>query len=111
MDNYFKLANSIIREHTHLSGPTLEIGVEEEEIRSLDGFFSDEEAYIEDDEGLKQLGLSDDDINAVNVAQKLATKAGGLGAAKLTQNRMNAAYGELMRNVAKKVSNVAKAMQ
>ena len=109
MDNYFKLANSIIREHTHLSGPTLE--VEEEEIRSLDGFFSDEEAHIEDDEGLKKLGLTDDDINAVNVAQKLATKAGGVGTAMLTQNKMNNAYGKLMRKVAKKVDTVANAIK
>ena len=100
MDNYFKLANSIIREHTTTYSPEIEF--EEEEIRSLDGFFSDEEAKIEDDEGLKKLGLTDDDINAVNVAKKLATKAGGAGAAMLTQNRMNAAYGELMRKVAKK---------
>tara|TARA_B100001093_G_C25886883_1_gene618785 strand:+ start:147 stop:476 length:330 start_codon:yes stop_codon:yes gene_type:complete len=109
MDNYTKLANSILRE----SSPTfsLEIETEEEEIRSLDGFFSDEEAYVEDDEGLKKLGLTDDDINAVNVAKKLATKAGGAGAAMLTQNRMNAAYGDLMRKVAKKVSTVAKAIK
>ena len=59
MDNYFKLANSIIREHTTTYSPKIE--VEEEEIRSLDGFFSDEEAKIEDDEGLKKLGLTDDD--------------------------------------------------
>lgn len=88
-----------------------EIEDQENGIRSLDGFFSDEEAYVEDDEGLKQLGLTDDDINAVNVAQKLATKAGGAGAAFITQNRMNAAYGDLMRKVAKKVSNVAKAIK
>jgi hypothetical protein len=88
-----------------------EIEDQESGIRSLDGFFSDEEAYVEDDEGLKTLGLTDDDISAVNVAQKLATKAGGAGAAFLTQNRMNAAYGDLMRKVAKKVTNVAKAIK
>ena len=41
----------------------------------------------------------------------MATKAGGLGAAGLTQNRMNAAYGRLMRKIAKKVDNVAKAIK
>jgi hypothetical protein len=109
MDNYTKLANSILRE----SSPTfsLETKTEEEEIRSLDGFFSDEEAYVEDDEGLKKLGLTDADINAVNVAQKLATKAGGVGTAMLTQNKMNNAYGKLMRKVAKKVDTVAKAIK
>ena len=124
MDNYFKLANSIIREHTRplaqeeeeksleegaigtiaggiagaaLGGPLGALTgaasgkylTDDEEVRSLDGFFADEEIDIEveDDEGLKKLGLTDDDINAVNVAKKLATQAGGLGAAKLTQNR------------------------
>ena len=79
-------------------------------------FDSDEEkvdgaAAVEDDEGLKQLGLSKDDINAIAVAGKLATKAGGVGMAALTQNKMNAAYGKLMRKVAKKVDNVAKAIK
>lgn len=106
MDRYTNLTNNILRQY-------LPSGTEEEneEVRSLDGFFGDEEAHVEDDEGLKKLGLSDEDINAVNVAQKLATKAGGLGAAALTQNRMNAAYGDLMRKVAKKVSKVAKAIK
>ncbi len=31
--------------------------------------------------------------------------------AALTQNKMNAAYGKLMRKVAKKVDNVAKAIK
>ena len=88
-----------------------EIEDQESGIRSLDGFFSDEEAYAEDDEGLKKLGLTDDDINAVNVAQKLSTKAGGVGTAMLTQNKMNNAYGKLMRKVAKKVDTVASAIK
>lgn len=106
MDRYTNLTNTILQQY-------LPVGAEEEneEIRSLDGFFSDEEAHIEDDEGLKKLGLTPDDINAVEVAKKLSTKAGGLGAAALTQNRMNAAYGQLMRKVAGKVSKVAKAIK
>ncbi len=78
-------------------------------------FDSDEEKVDaiahEDDEGLKALGLDDDQLNAVAVAGKLATKAGGLGTAKLTQNKMNAAYGKLMSKVADKVKAVADKIQ
>jgi hypothetical protein len=57
------------------------------------------------------MGLGKDAIAAVTVAGKLATKAGGLGAAALTQNRMNAAYGTLMRKIAKKVTDISNKIQ
>ena len=71
----------------------------------------DEDVSVEDNESLKKLGLTDEQLNAVAVAGKMATKAGGLGAAGLTQNKMNAAYGKLMRKIAKKVDDVAKAIK
>jgi len=60
-----------------------------------------------EDPEMKKIGLGKDAIAAVTVAGKLATKAGGFGAAALTQNRMNAAYGDLMRKIAKKVTEIA----
>lgn len=107
-DKYTELANLFYDIQQMRSG---NVEIEDQEIRSLDGFFSDEEAYIEDDEGLKGLGLTDSDINAVSVAQKLATKAGGFGKGFLTQNRMNAAYGKLMDKVSGKIEDVAKAIK
>ena len=75
MDNYCKLANSILREQS----PTfsLEIKTEEEEIRSLDGFFGDEE--IEDQEAKADMatvekGLSDLAGTAGSGAKGLAAK-------------------------------------
>jgi hypothetical protein len=66
----------------------------------------EEDEEVEDPE-LKKLGLGKDAIAAVTVAGKLATKAGGLGMASITQNRMNAAYGDLMRKIAKKVTQIS----
>ena len=96
---------------------TGEVDTEEEstEANPLMGFFNDEEIPYEDQESegdpMKSLGLKDEDLDAITVAGKLATKAGGFGSAGITQNRMNAAYGELMRKVAGKVSKAAKAIK
>lgn len=65
------------------------------------------EEDAEEDSDLKGLGIDDDAIAAVKVAGKLASKSGGFGTAAFTQNRMNAAYGDLMRKIAGRVSKIA----
>lgn len=70
-----------------------------------------EESEEVEDPQLKKMGLGKDAIAAVTVAGKLATKAGGFGSAMLTQNRMNAAYGTLMRKIAKKVTDISNKIQ
>ena len=100
MDNYFKLANSILREQS----PTfsLESETEQEEIRSLDGFFSDEEGHVEDQEILNK-----DQEKAVDFAYKLATKAAKAGLmAKDPQKEINKAYGKMMTDVAAKIKTI-----
>lgn len=98
MDNYTKKVNGILNEY--ISMPTIEITNEEEEIRSLDGFFGDEE--VEDQEV-----LSKDQEKALTFASKLATKAekeGLLG--KNPQKEINKAYGAMMNKIASKLKSI-----
>lgn len=98
MDSYTKSINKVLREYTE----SLKVEDNEEEIRDLDGFFSDEEVDYEDQEMLTK-----DQENAIAFASKLATKAekeGLLG--KNPQKEINKAYGSMMNKVAAKLKSI-----
>jgi hypothetical protein len=72
------------------------------QVRSLDGFFSDDSS-IEDQEGL----LTPEQQQAVDIAQSLSTgadKQGMLGANP--QKQLNKAYGQKMTEIANKINSI-----
>lgn len=74
-----------------------------------DRIIADEEEDAEDlNKSLAGIDLKPEDLAAVDVAGKLATKAGAFGSSILNQAKMNSAYGRLMSNIATKVDNIAK---
>ena len=84
------------------------IGSEDQEsgpqIRSLDGFFSDEEGYVEDQE--TKSFLKPDEAAAVEFAQKLATDPTRRSFSKDPQKEINKAYGDKMKEIANKINAI-----
>ena len=76
-------------------------------IPTLDGFFENN-SYFEDQESAEtKIGLTDQDVGAMEIAQRLATKAKG-GMFNNPQTAINKAYGDMMNKVAKRIKDVAK---
>ena len=74
------------------------------QIRSLDGFFSDEEKYVEDQEA--KSFLKPDEQAAVEFAQKLATDPTRRSFSKDPQKEINKAYGDKMKEIANKINAI-----
>jgi len=74
------------------------------QIRSLDGFFSDEEGYVEDQE--TKSFLKPDEAAAVEFAQKLATDPTRRSFSKDPQKEINKAYGDKMKEIANKINAI-----
>jgi len=74
-------------------------------------FFKQREENAEDP-ALKAMGLKPEDIVAMDVAQKLATKPGRLNLPIIgAQAQMNSAYGAMMKKIAAKIKKVASAIK
>lgn len=84
------------------------IGVEHEDqessIRSLDGFFSDEEAHIEDNE----TSLKPEDLKTIETVKKLAggEAKGGLNPFDKPEKDIKRAYGNLLKQVSTKINKI-----
>jgi len=79
-----------------------EVEDQESGIRSLDGFFSDEESHIEDQESF----LDPEQTQAVQFAQKLATDPKGKMLGQDPQKAINKAYGAKMIEIANKIKSI-----
>ncbi len=84
------------------------IGVEHEDqesgIRSLDGFFSDEEAHIEDNE----TSLTPEDLKTIETVKSLAgdEAKGGLSPFDKPEKNIKKAYGKLLNQVSAKINKI-----
>lgn len=89
--------------HNSIQNNYKDVEDQESGIRSLDGFFSDEESHIEDQEAF----LDPEQAQAVQFAQKLATdpKKGKMFGPD-PQKEINKAYGAKMIEIANKIKSI-----
>ena len=73
-------------------------------IRSLDGFFSDKEAHIEDNES----GLTPENLKTIETVKKLASgeAKGGLNPFDNPEKAIKKAYGKLLNQVSTKINQI-----
>ncbi len=116
MDKYNSLANNILKNSiltsSHIiSKPLINLSEEYEEtpkrpskVRSLEGFFTG--AEIEDQEApapAEKLEITPEEEKVMGYAKNLATKASGGFMGSDPQKKINKVYGDIMKNVAKKL--------
>jgi hypothetical protein len=77
---------------------------QESGIRSLDGFFSDEETHIEDNES----GLTPENLKTIETVKKLASgeAKGGLNPFDNPEKAIKKAYGKLLNQVSTKINQI-----
>lgn len=123
MDNFTILANKILKENADSEIDALmrkkfndayptdnkpvdpEMNEDQESgIRSLDGFFSDEETHIEDNES----GLTPENLKTIETVKKLASgeAKGGLNPFDNPEKAIKKAYGKLLNQVSTKINQI-----
>lgn len=120
MDNFTILANKILKENADSEIDALtrkkfndaypadnksEMNEDQESgIRSLDGFFSDEEALPEDAES----SLTPEDFKTIETVKKLASgeAKGGLNPFDNPEKKIQKAYGNILNQVSAKINKI-----
>lgn len=75
-------------------------------IRSLDGFFSDKEGYIEDQEA--ESSLTPEDLKTIQTVKKLASgeAKGGINPFDNPEKKIKKAYGNILNQVSAKINKI-----
>lgn len=99
----FKELESLFNNIQNMRGSNQEVEDQESGIRTLDGFFSDEESHFEDQE---QAFLNKSQQDAIKVAQTLANDPTRRSFQKDPQKEINRAYGDIMKKIANKIKTI-----
>ena len=102
MDNFTDRANEIVKEGVYKT-----LVKQREENAEAPA-----QAAQGQDPALKAMGLKPEDVGAMDVAQKLATKPGKFNLPIIgAQAKMNSAYGTLIKKIAGKITKIASAIK